>query len=59
MAAARVLPAANHPEGNVNRYFTNSARTDLIGQDIWTKVIFDPLTKENLELENVPPEAGS
>jgi hypothetical protein len=35
--AVVVLPAmAAHPIGNINRYLSNSARTDLIGQDMWT-----------------------
>ncbi|MEK7950780.1 MGH1-like glycoside hydrolase domain-containing protein [Luteolibacter soli] len=35
--AAMTLPAmATHPVGNINRYLSNSARTDLIGQDMWT-----------------------
>lgn len=32
---ALLLPAAAQV-GNINRYLTNSARTDLIGQDMWT-----------------------
>jgi hypothetical protein len=34
-AAANILATA-HPVGNVNRYLSNSARTDLIGPDMWT-----------------------
>ncbi|HEY1123471.1 MAG TPA: hypothetical protein VGE67_17780, partial [Haloferula sp.] len=37
--AAMSLPAIAapaHPVGNINRYLSNSARTDLIGQDMWT-----------------------
>ncbi|WP_193213761.1 MGH1-like glycoside hydrolase domain-containing protein [Luteolibacter marinus] len=31
------LPAvARHPVGNVNRFLSNSSRTDLIGRDLWT-----------------------
>ncbi|WP_035608614.1 hypothetical protein [Haloferula sp. BvORR071] len=36
---ALALPCAaqnGHPVGNINRYLSNSARTDLIGQDMWT-----------------------
>ncbi|GAA5122307.1 hypothetical protein JIN84_09805 [Luteolibacter yonseiensis] len=34
-AAAGALATA-HPIGNVNRYLSNSARTDVIGPDMWT-----------------------
>lgn len=34
--AAVILPATAHPIGSINRYLSNSARTDVIGPDMWT-----------------------
>jgi hypothetical protein len=34
--SASATPLSRHVVGNVNRYLSNSARTDLIGPEIWT-----------------------
>ncbi|QJE96790.1 MGH1-like glycoside hydrolase domain-containing protein [Luteolibacter luteus] len=53
---------AAHPVGNINRYLSNSARTDLVGQDMWTTLkeysdgrVSRPDTPES-EIPQVPEE---
>jgi len=38
LIASCLTAQAAHPVGNINRYLSNSSRTDLVGQDMWTTV---------------------